>query len=50
MILLSEFKIIVAFIFVASNYIIFSKAIIKYKLINEGFVTIGIDKKVTPRG
>jgi hypothetical protein len=28
-----------------SNYIIFSKTIIKYKLINEGFAKIGIDEK-----
>ncbi|PKB18438.1 hypothetical protein CLU82_3714 [Flavobacterium sp. 5] len=38
MIFLSEFKIIVAFIFMVLNYIIFSKTILKYKPINKVFV------------
>jgi hypothetical protein len=41
---LSEFKIIVAFIFMVLNYIIISKAILKYKQINEEFAKITIDK------
>jgi hypothetical protein len=42
---LSEFEIVVAFIFMVLNYIIFTEAISKYKQINESFAQIVIDKK-----
>lgn len=44
-VLLSEFTIVVAFIFMVLNYIIYSKIILKYKAINKAFVRIAIDKK-----
>jgi len=45
MIFLSEFKIIVAFILVVLNYIILSKAILKYKPISEVLAKETIAKK-----
>jgi hypothetical protein len=42
---LSVFEIIVASIFMVLNYIIFSKAILKYKQIDEAFAKIVIARK-----
>ena len=50
MIFLSEFEIIVASVFMVLNYIIYSKTILKHKLIDKIFAENGNWQKVTPKG